>query len=243
MIKTIYKGKKNLFVVVSDGGNKTTNVSEFNFKNKTWFNNKVIPSYSLNDYVVSKALRAVTLQEFIDAYEESVTKAAKKVNDCKIRIKNALDIKKNAELRHFYHEVINSTKPLITEGLLKIYTLVGKLIDLEYILSSLTKNVETVTDGLVKSSVKTIDVEFTEEENTLFEKFYKVVQDETLKSKQVIDENEGVCRSIVRHGQYIFDNKFDDVVLDELPEDVDGVGPVDTGQTTVVDMTDMSVGQ
>lgn len=209
MIKIIYKGRKNLFVLVELCSNNVLKISEYNFKAKKWFSSKLIPEYVLDNYVSLKDLKPVTFQEFEIEFQNAVKKSVKKIDNYNKRIKDALNIMKSAELRHFLYEINNEIVPMLSEGMLKVFSLTKRVQKLKKEYLELVQNVEKTTNNIIKTKIVPEEIDFSDEEKRIYEKICILVNDDM--------SSEPFCYSIVKKGKYLFDIT-DDVVLDELPE-------------------------
>ena len=194
LIKSIYKGKKNLYVV--ETFNSTDNVYfeifEFNFKLRQ-FNHKKYLKEVKKDYLKSKCLKLITYQEFENEFVKVYLNTTKKFNSLFEKFLNYANETNNPEYRHFMYEYRLNNTPMLTEGLLKILAYSNKALEIS----------ESWNDF-----AKEFTSRFELEQNINIEIPQKLID-----FKEII--NYGFTTATVNKGKYIFDFE----VSDELPLD------------------------
>lgn len=197
MIKTIFRGKKNLFVVLNDDEkcNQRT-LHEINFKTMQ-INERVIPDYAFDEYLATNNLKKVSYSEFEEEYEALKSKEVGALNNLEAKIKTLLGLKKSPEVRHFLHELQHNIIPLMTEGLLKVTALVGNHFNKLFELTNFESELKLATKDALP--IEDYVPSFTENEYKLYDALYL----------------NGCSQSIVKKGQFI----FNEIVLDEAPLD------------------------
>lgn len=201
MIKALYKGKKNLFVVLKDNENKSLyDVTEFCFKTEEAAL-KTIPKVAFDDYKKEFGLKPITFKELEDFYLDVKTKKDAKIRKVAKKIEDYTDEKKFPELRHFSYELSSGLTPLLTEGLLKlvayvrVYECLSYWHDFEDVLH------ETLEDNLIKT------------EST---DGYDVNDDILHVIDSIISRN--YCDCVVKSNKYVFEAELeldDDETLDD----------------------------
>ena len=206
MIKKIYKGKKNLLVLVTiESG--FVQIEELNLKlDNDWSHKFTIQRYEFESYIQSKKLTEITFDELgqiIGSYFETVKK---QIESLEKKFTDSMDVKKNVEVRHLLFEHTNDIdNVLLTEGLLKGYDCAQKHNSLVYKQREVNECIRVFSENEIKfKDVKNLSVPFFEDEqlNEVYSCFAS-------------DYKKEICRSIVKKGEYVFDN----LIPDELPED------------------------
>lgn len=199
LIKSIYKGKKNLFVV--ETFNPTDNVYfevfEYNLKLRQ-FNQKRYLKEIKKDYLKTKFLRPITYQEFETEFKKVYENVLKKFNSLYEKFSNYADEVSNAEYRHFMYEYNLNNSPMLSEGLLKILAYSNKALKLADAWNSFVKEYTTRFELEIE-----VNIDIPQKLN---------------KFREIIDY--GFTTATVSKGEYVFDFEVsDELPLDEEDED------------------------
>lgn len=202
MIKTIYKNKKNLFAVILGDYQETYSVFEYNLKSMLTCERR-IPDYALAEYLETKGMKPVTFQEFENEFNTVRNRELKTIKDIKTKTEELLDIKSNAELRHYVHEVHSGITPMLSEGLLKVVAQIRlhNALLTDYV--TFADDVKAVVDDLLNYLG-----DYKEEDLDLDSKYDDVVS--------TIYDNDYV-EAIVKRGKFQFDSYLDHLVEDDIP--------------------------
>ena len=193
--KSLYKGKKNLFVieVFDEHDDVYFTAFEINIKLRQFVEKRYVKD-TKKDYLKAKGLRPISFQEFDDELVKIYKDTSNKFNNLNEKFLNNSDEMKNSEFRHFVYEFNLAKSPMLTEGILKALAYAKMALEMADNWNLFVEKYNEKFDA-------------TKKELTV------VIPEKLAKFREMLDSK--CTTAVVKKGKFM----FDDDVLDDLPLD------------------------